>query len=221
MRLKPVTLRWQQSGVLMLLVLGICSSCGLSSERTYSINEQHDLYNMRLAQMLGQIGFSFSFVSDRVHTGQSIYFVAVFTNTTDYPIVFREPREYGLMEAPYPDTTLLFAVEPIQADIQFRYPLDTGLPYLRDWHSTECDEFVTMPAHDKHEIRLELWHLVFREGTQDLISLPPGQYLVKMTYINDYIGCEVERNREIRYTDLGAWVGKIETKPVLLTITRP
>lgn len=192
---------------------------GCASGTTYSIEEERQLWATRSNQMSNQLKFSFSFTPDHVSVGQDIFFVAIFTNTTAQPLMFREPKGYGIMEATYPDTTLLFAVEPIQADIQFKYPLDTAPHYLRDLHPTERSEFVALPAHNKREIRLELRHLVFREGTQDLIPLPPGQYLVKMTYINYYIGYEVQRNRETRYVDLGAWVGQMESSAALLTIT--
>ena len=81
-------------------------------------------------------------------------------------------------------------------------------------------EFITLSPHSTHKTHLKLPRLVFRDGAiGNVISLPPGHYLVHMTYVNRYIGYEVERNGEARYVDVNAWVGQVESDVVALTIT--
>ncbi len=208
-------------GVSMILMLTMLVGCELSSAGTHSIQEQNHLSATRSAQMRNQLAFSFKLTPDHVLFGQDILFVATFTNTTDQPLVFREPRQHGVIEAIYPETTLLFAVEPISASIPFQYPL-VGGPDILVWPPVEHSEFIRLSPHEAYETRLMLPHLVFQNGeTGNVISLPPGQYLVHMTYTNDCIGYEVKRGEETRYIDVGAWVGKVKSNPVSLTVTAP
>jgi hypothetical protein len=169
--------------------------------------------------MSNQLEFSLKLTTDHVPFEQDIFFVVTFTNTTDQPIILREPRQLGVIEALYPDTTLLFVVEPISVSVPFQYPLaDRSVDLLRP--PVKRDEFITLPPHGVHETRLKLPRLVFRNASiEDVISLPVGQYLIRMTYDNRFIGYEVERSEGIRYVDVGAWVGSVEANPVLLTIT--
>jgi len=203
-------------GLLAVITLVLCSGCSQPSVMTYSIEEQYDLAFTRSDNMRNQLEFSFHLERDHVPVGQDIFFVATFTNTLDHPLVFKEPRQKGVMEQDYPDTTLLFSVEPIAAGISLRYPLDS-YPYRLLLNHVARDEFVTLPSHGSREIRLQLPHMA---GTLwEQFPLPPGQYLVRMTYMNYYIGYLVDQNGEPRHADLNAWVGEVEADPVVLTIT--
>ena len=205
-------------GALGILIMIVLSSCD-QSPMTYSIAEQYALAATRSAGKAKQLEFSFRLDPESVPTGRAISFVATFTNTTDDPIIFREPKQYGVIEALYPDTTLLFSVKPISEGISFQYPL-AGYPLRIDTTLITQDEFVTLPPGSSREIVLELPHIVMIEDPyEEESSLPPGQYLVRMTYTNQAIGYEVMRNDEPRYVDLNAWVGKVGANPVVLTIT--
>ena len=204
---------------LLILIFTAYSGCRPSLERTYSVEEHYDLSATRSVHMNNQLQFSFRLIPDHVPIGQDIFFVATFTNTTDRPIIFREPQQQGVVETNYPETTLLFVVEPVKVDTPFNYPFESA-PDKIVWPSVERDEFVTLPPHGIRETRVKLPRLVFRNGKiGDVITLPPGQYLVHMTYTNDYIGYEVKRGEETRYIDVGAWVGKVESSVAPLAIT--
>jgi hypothetical protein len=198
------------------------ASCSLMQAGTYSIQEQYDLSAARSAQVGSQLGFSISLVSDHVPFEQDIFFTAAFTNTTNHPIVFRVPRQYGVVEILDVDTTLWFRLEPVNVVPLFKYPRDALRPDILVWPPVERDEFVKLPQHGTHRIQLKLPRMVLQNGEMgNVISLAPGQYFVHMTYLNDYIGYEVKRGEETRYTDIGAWTGKVESNPALLTITAP
>jgi hypothetical protein len=185
---------------------------------TYSIDEQYTVAATRSAGMTDQLQFSFRLDPESVPTGRAISFIATFTNTTDHPVVFREPRQHGVIEALYADTTLLFSVEPISEGISFRYPL-AGYPSRLVAPVTQ-DEFVALPPDSSWQIRLELPHIVTKvESSKEEFSLPPGQYCVHMTYSNRAIGYHVRQGDEARYVDLNAWVGDVQADPVVLTIT--
>jgi hypothetical protein len=198
----------------VMLILVLCSSCN-QSPITYSIEEQYDIAFARAVNMSNQLEFSFHLEHDRVPFDQEIFFVATFTNTMDRPLVFREPRQYGVLEADYPDTTLLFTVKPITEGVSLSYPL--YVHPIKALHKVEPDEFVTLPPGGSREIRLRLPHIA--GSLLDQFPLPIGQYLVHMTYMNYDIGNRVELNSHWRYADLNAWVGGVEANPVALTIT--
>jgi hypothetical protein len=208
--------RWAWLGVLLLLGMVVNSSC--TSEVSYSLTEQRGLRATRMPQMENQLEFSFQLTPDQVPAGQDVFFVAVFTNTTDQPLVLREPRQHGVLETIDPDTTLLFDVETISTSVPFSYPLD-GYPFRVVTTPIERNEFVTLLPHGTREVRLKLPNLVIPKGTDDATFLPPGQYLVHMTYGNLYIGYEIDLKTEWRYVDLKAWMGEVEATPVPLTIT--
>ncbi len=110
--------RWWPFCVLAMVGLFLYSGCKTMLETTYSIEEQYNLSATRSVEMSNQVEFSFRLTPDHVPFGQDIFFVAIFTNTTDHPIVFREPRQQGVVEGEYPDTTLLFSVKSINGDTQ-------------------------------------------------------------------------------------------------------
>ncbi len=204
--------------LLAILTLALCSGCA------YSIDDQFALSRARTAEMADQLQFSFKLDPESVPIGQDIFFVATLTNTTDQPIVFREPRQNGVLEQESYDNTLLFSVEPISEGLTIRYPLEQAIVDLIP-HAILQDEFVSLPPHSSREVRLELPHLVrtmYFPATifsEEYSPLPVGQYRVHMTYYNDNIGYQIEVGNERRYVDLNAWVGKIEANPVVLTIT--
>jgi hypothetical protein len=208
--------RWVWLGVLILLGMVVNSRC--TSGVSYSLAEQRCLRATRMPQMENKLTFSFRLTPGQVPVGQDIFFVATFTNTTDQPLVLREPRQRGVLEIIDPDTTLFFNVEAISTSVPFSYPLD-GYPFRVVTTPIERDEFVTLPPHGTREVRLKLPNLVIPKGADDACFLPPGEYLIHMTYDNLYIGYELDLKAEWRYVDLKAWMGEVEADPVPLTIT--
>ncbi len=206
-------------GTLVILALALCSSCSQSPAVTYSIDEQYDLARARIPNRQDQLKFSFQLERDQIPVGQDIFFVATFTNTVDQPIVFREPRQQGVMEEVYPDTILFFRVETSTGSVLYDYPLHNHPS--RIYPKVEQGEFLTLPPGGSLEIRLQLPHILGPAigFPGDWYPLPPGQYRVQMTYMNDLIGYEVKQNGWTRYVDLNAWVGEVQaTNPVSFTI---
>lgn len=211
-----LTTRRLYYGVAMVCAL-ILSGCMLFSSPIYSTDEQFGLYATRSAQMRNQLEFTFKFMPDSVPVEHDIFFVATFTNTTDHPIVFRKPEQSGV-SAMF-GATLLFAVEPISVTIPFEYPREVIWEPLGLLVPIKPDEFVTLPSLGRQDVRLQLPHFVFQNADNtDVIPLPIGQYFVRMTYHNFYIGYDVGQYGE-RHVDLRAWVGSIESPPASLTIT--
>lgn len=211
-------------GLLVMLILALCSSCSQSLKGTYSIEEAGTLSRTRAAEMADQIQFSFRLDPETVPIGQEIFFVATLTNTTDLPIVFRESRQHGVLEIEYYGKTLLFSVEPISDGLSIAYPLEAGFVDMIP-EAIQRDMFMTLPPHSSREFRLQLPHMVRTKVppatvfSEEYFPLPVGRYRVQMTYYNDVIGYGVNVGEERRYVDLNAWVGKIEGEPVILTIT--
>jgi hypothetical protein len=206
---------------LTILVLALCSGCNPSPAVTYSIKEQYDLARTRMPDRQDYLKFSFQLEHDQTPVGQDIFFTATFTNTLDQSIVFREPRQQGVMDAVYPDTVMLYAMEPVTANIELELPLRNH-PSRLFYPDVTQGEFITLAPHISHEIRLQLPHILGPAigAPGDWYPLPPGIYRVQMTYMNDAIGYEVEQNGETRYVDLNAWVGEVEAPNlILLTIT--
>lgn len=77
--------------------------------------------------MADQLQFSFRLDPEEVPIGQEIFFVVTLTNTTDLPIVFREPKQSGVHERESYDKTLLFSVEPISGELEIAYLVIWGL----------------------------------------------------------------------------------------------
>jgi hypothetical protein len=207
-------------GFLIMAMLILVSSCSQSPAVTYSIDEQYDLSRARSPNMQDQLMFSFQLERDQIPVGQDIFFVATFTNTLDRPLVFREPKQQGVMEEVYPDTTLFFRVATITGSVLYDYPLHNHPS--RIYPKVEQGEFITLPPHSSRKIRLQLPHMLGDaiQDPADRHPLPPGQYRVQMTYMNDPIGYQVEQDGGTRYVDLNAWVGEITaTNPVSFAIT--
>ncbi len=212
--------KWLYFSLLAIFLLAVSVGCRSSSAGVYSIQEQYALSATRSSQMSNQLEFSLRLTSDKVPFEQDIQFVATFTNTTEHPIVFREPRQQGVIEISDVDTTLLFAVEPISVNISFQYPRYAYSPDILVWPPVKQDEFITLLPHGARETRLKLPRLVLRNGEMGkATSLPVGQYLVHMTYNNSYIGYEIQRDEEKLFVDVGAWVGQVKSNTVVLTIT--
>jgi hypothetical protein len=214
----------QRLVLLVMFILTVCSGCEQSPTETYSIDEAWALSRTRSAEMVDQLQFSFRLDPANVSIGKDIFFVATLTNTTDLPIVFREPRQNGVLEIEYYDKTLLFSVEPVDKRLSIAYPAETGLVDMIPERIAR-DAFLTLPPHSSREIRLQLPHMVrIKDASATVFSeeyfpLPIGRYRVQMTYYNDVIGDEMQLGRDRRYVDLKAWVGKIEGEPAVLTIT--
>jgi len=210
----------------ILAMLAMLSGCAQIPGITYSIDEQFALSRARAVELNDQLQFSFRLDPASVSVGQDIFLGATFTNTTDHPIVFREPEQNGVFAFEDFDTLLLFAVEPISKDLSLLFP-GQGL-VDRIVRQPTLGEFVELPAHMSREIRLQLPHEaqvkhapanVFAMFSAEYVPLPVGQYQVQMTYINDVIGNETRISNEFVFVDLHAWVGRKASSLVLLTVT--
>ena len=210
--------------LLTLLMLDLCLGCSQSPTGTYSIDEVLDLEHTRTAEMADQLQFSYRLDPANVPIGHEIFFVVTLTNTTDLPIVFREPRQTGVLEIEYPGEMLLFSVAPISNGLSIAYPGETGFVELAPV-AIQRDMFATLPPHSSREFRLQLPHMVRTKVppatvfSEEYVPLPSGQYRVQLTYYNHDIGYQMKVGNKQRYVDLNAWVGKIEGEPTVLTIT--
>ena len=209
--------------LLAVLILAQCSGCSRSPAGTYSIDEVLDLERTRTAAMVDQLQFSYRLDSANVPIGHEIFFVVTLTNTTDLPIVFREPRQTGVLEIEAPGKTLLFSVRPISDGLSIAYPLEGPVQLVSV--AVQRDMFTTLPPHSSREFRLQLPHMVLTKMppatvfSEEYFPLPSGRYWVQMTYYNHDIGYQMKVGNEQRYVDLNAWVGKIEGEPAVLTVT--
>jgi len=169
-----------------------------------------------------QLQFSFQMERDQIPIGQDIYFTVTFTNTLDQSIVIREPKQHGVMDAVYPDTVVLYTMDPITANVVLELPLRNH-PSRVFYPHVEQGEFITLAPHDSREIRLQLPYILGPAigYSEERYPLPPGKYRVQMTYMNDAIGYEIEQNGETRYVDLNTWVGEIEAPSLALFTIRP
>ncbi len=206
-----------------MLILALCSGCRQSPAGTYSIDEVLALERTRTAEMADQLQFSFRLDPANVPIGHEIFFVVTLTNTTDLPIVFREPRQTGVLEIEYLGRMLLFSVAPISDRLSIAYPLEGPVDLAPV--AIQRDMFTTLPQHSSREFRLQLPHMVRIKVppatvfSEEYFPLPSGRYRVQMTYYNHDIGYQMTVDNQQRYVDLNAWVGKIEGAPVVLTIT--
>lgn len=213
--------------ILAMLAITMLSGCAQIPGITYSIDEQFALSRARAVELNDQLQFSFRLDPASVSFGQDVFFVATFTNTTDHPIVFREPGQNDVFAFEDFDTLLLFDVEPISKDLSLSFPGQGGF-VDRIAEPVTLGEFVELPAHMSREIRLQLPHEaqvkhapanVFAMFSAEYFPLPVGQYQVQMTYINDVIGNETRISNEFGFVDLHAWVGRKASSLVLLTVT--
>lgn len=212
--------RWS---LLIVLILALSSGCSQSPAGTYSIDEAWDLAPTRIAEMADQLQFSYRLDPANVPIGHEIFFVVTLTNTTDLPLVFREPRQNGVLEIEQYDRMLLFSVAPISNGLSIAYPLEGPVQLVPV--AIQRDMFTTLPPHSSREFRLQLPHMVHTKVSpatvfsEEYFPLPSGKYRVQMTYYNDVIGYQVKVDNQQQYVDLKAWVGKIEGEPAVLTIT--
>lgn len=212
---------------LVMLAIVVLSGCSQIPGITYSVEDQFMLARARAPQLTEQLQFSIRLDPDSVPVGQDIFFVATFTNTTNHPIVFREPGQNDVCVFEDFDTLLLFAVEPVSKDLSLSFPGEGAL-VQRLYGPVTRDEFVELPAYTSRNSRLQLPHEaqikhapldVFAVFSEKYYPLPAGPYQVQLTYINEVIGNKVKLPNDFGYMDLNAWVGRIKAKPVLLTVT--
>ncbi len=209
-------------GLLTLLILALCSGCSQSPAGTYSIDEVLTLERTRTAEMADQLQFSYKLDPANVPLGHEIFFVVTLTNTTDLPIVFREPRQTGVLEIEYLSKMLLFSVAPISNGLSIAYPLEGPVELAPE--AIQRDMFTTLPPHSSREFRLQLPHMVRTKVppatvfSEEYFPLPSGKYRVQLTYYNHDIGYQMTVGNKQRYVDLNAWVGRIEGEPAVLTI---
>ena len=208
---------------LAIFILALCSGCSQLPAGTYSIDEVLALERTRTAEMADQLQFSYRLDPANVPIGHEIFFVVTLTNTTDLPIVFREPRQTGVLEIEAPGKTLLFSVRPISDRLSIAYPLEGPVQLVPV--AIQRDMFATLPPHSSREFRLQLPHMVRTKVppatvfSEEYFPLPSGRYRVQLTYYNHDIGYQMKVGNQQRYFDLIAWIGKIEGEPTMLTIT--
>ena len=210
--------------LLTMLILVLCSGCSQSPAGTYSLDEVLALERTRTPEMADRLQFSYRLDPATVPIGHEIFFVVTLTNTTDLPLVFREPRQKGVLEIEYLGRMLLFSVKPLTDGLSIAYPLQAGAVELAT-DAIQRDMFTTLPPHGSREFRLQLPYMVRTKVppatvfSKEYFPLPSGKYRVQMTYYNYDIGYQINVGEERRYVDLKAWVGKIEGESTVLTIT--
>lgn len=204
--------------VLILLLTGLVS-CNLGSQKYYTVEKQFKLANDRAEKMTNQLDFSVTFDKNPVKHGERIYFGATFTNVSNAPIVFRKPKQNGVLEIAHANTTLLFSISPIRGEKSFWYP-NEYLGYELAASPIHADEYISLNPNIPFQVRLELPKMGYLKQNDivDQSELPAGEYILNMKYQNHYIGNEIEQNGKVVYLDMNAWVGEVESKPVLLTI---
>lgn len=201
----------------LVLVLAGCTSTG----QMYSTLDQYDLAKIRVESMKGQLGLSFTLEKENIHSDEEVFFMAHFVNKTNTPIMLRVPQQVGVLDIDHPNMTLLYSITPLNKSISLETPLSilSSTPYIFTI-PVQSSEFELLESHSTKDVKLEIPNVVYlKQGDQWKDSvIPAGKYLIDITYENMYIGYEVEEEGEIYFKDVLAWVGKIDAKPVLLTI---
>lgn len=209
-------------GLLILIsVISLITLIGCkSTQKEYRIDGQYDLARSRVDQMKAQLDFDWVLEKNFVRSGESINFIAHFKNKTHKPIVIRMPQQAGVLDIDTINTVLEYSIVPIGQEITLVTPLSYFVtPYIFS-NTILADEFETLGPDAELDTGLEIPNIVFvKNGEQwNESKLPPGQYQVNVSYKNLHIGYEVDREDEIRYVDISAWVGEIKGDPVTLTI---
>jgi hypothetical protein len=191
---------------------------GCSATSKYSsIDEELRLSKKRSEGMKGQLLFYVELENSNVQQGERILFTAKITNNTDHSITLRTPKQSGVMEINHANTVIFFAVNPIDTQSEFYYPLVYYSPQIAV-EPILASDFTILEPMKATQILLEIPNKVIIEDK--VSTLPIGKYTIKMVYQNIFIGYEIEIDNNILYSDLNAWVGKVEAEPLLLTIVK-
>ena len=85
----------------------------------------------------------------------------------------------------------------------------------------QINDFVILDPHTTKDVTFEIPNTVYlKQGeTWFETTLPPGRYLLRMTYENLYIGYEIDKKDQTYVVDKSAWVGHVNAEPVLLIIS--
>lgn len=211
-RIKPP---WLNIMFIALMLLG----CNLA-KREYSVEEQYDLARSRVDSMKEQLSFRFALEKEKIHVGEAIFFTAYFTNKTGTPLTLRIPQQSGVSDIELPNTMLKYFITPLDKTISLGMAFSfSGTPYIL-LDAIQSNEFVSLDPYSTKGVRLELPNAVYLQQGESWVEsvLPPGEFLIEITYENLDIGYEIEKEDEIRVVDLAAWVGEIKGDPVILTI---
>jgi hypothetical protein len=171
--------------------------------------------------MKEQLGFKFTLEKEVIHVGETIWFIAHFENKTDHPLTLRLPQQSGVLDISHANTTLKYSISPLDKTVTLWTPLMyLGMPYILA-NPVQISEFVILDPHATKEVYLELPNLVYLKQDEILFetTVPPGKYLLRMTYENLNTGYEIEKKDQIYVVDKSAWVGQVDADPVLITIS--
>lgn len=194
--------------------------CG-SINYNYSYKEQHNLAESRIESMKGHLALEIMLENNSLNFGEAILFTAHFVNKTNTPITLRIPRQSDLLDIWSHTIAMVYSIIPLDKSVSLETPLSNlPTPPLMIGESLSSSEFEVLAPNGVRNVKLEIPNLVYlKQGNQWVESnLPPGKYWINITYENLYIGHQVINPDQIYYTDLSAWVGKIDAEPVMLTI---
>jgi len=208
--------------LLIFLSLGLMAlaSCRLTSQE-YSISDQYELAKNRIDNMKEQLGFKITLEKKLVPVDEKIWFMAHFENKTEKPLTLRLPQQSGVLDISHPNTILHYSISPLDKTVSLLTPLSyLGMPYMFA-NPVQINDFVILDPHTTKDVTLEIPNTVYlKQGeTWFETTLPPGRYLLRMTYENLNIGYEIEKKDQTYVVDKAAWVGQVDAEPVLLTIS--
>lgn len=189
--------------------------------RNYSYEDQHNLAESRIESMKEHLTLEIMFEKNTLQSGEEILFTASFMNKTNTPITLRIPRQSDLLDIWSHTIAMVYSIIPLDESISLETPLSNlPTPPLMIGEPLSSSEFEILAPNDVRDVKLEIPNLVYlKQGNQWVESnLPPGKYWINITYENLYIGYQIIKPDQIYYSDLSAWVGKIDAEPVMLTI---
>jgi hypothetical protein len=189
--------------------------------RDYSIQDQHTLAERRIESMKGQLDFKITLEKKTIHFHEEILFTANFTNRTGIPLMLRVPKQSDILDIRVPKIALLYSIIPLDKSVSLEtpYAILNSMPFMSG-SALQSDEFEMLDPNVTKEVKLELPNSVYLKQADQWVEteLPPGQYWIKITYENQYIGFQIVKPDQIYYRDVSAWVGRIDAEPVLLTV---
>jgi hypothetical protein len=206
---------------LAILSIGWVTLIGCSLiDREYTLDDQYSLARSRIDSMKEQLGFGFILEKEVVYVGDEILFTAHLINKTNVPLTLRIPQQSGVLDLNHANTRLEYSITPLDKTVSLLTPLSYfGMPYIFS-NPVQSNEFVILEPDATKDVKLELPNSVYLKKGETWVEsvLPPGQYLIHITYKNLYIGYQIDKNGHIYVIDKSAWVGQIDAEPVLLTV---
>ena len=200
--------------------LSILLGCNAMSQK-YTVEEQYSLASSRIDKMKEQLDFRITLEKEVVHRNDPILFMAHFTNNVGSPLTLRLPEQSGVLDINHANTRLQYSITPLDKTISLLTPIAyLGMPFILS-NDVQPSEFVTLEPNQTKDVKLELPNTVYLKQEEIWIEsvLPPGQYLIHISYKNLYIGYQIEKKGRIYIIDISAWVGEVDAKPALLTIS--